>query len=570
MDWNRTEEPRCLVLVALPAVASARVLELLKEVLPEATVQRTDRSALRFSPILPEGSVLVMPDPLGTRPVAEALRILRQRGVRAPVLLLGLEGPPIIESSRDLGTFDAVPLDALDAFALRRSLEVFAVETLKDRFLEEMASRIRSYERLLEAKDDERLRVFEVASALERQLAEKDEALRALEAGQALGISWDDLPVGSDGSAGEGDTGAFLALSQEIQLVLEAQDAAEEEPGAQVVESIEGSALSLGDVLGDDEIPSSQYIPPEMRSDAQAGGADVQHLETQVAELESERSELTQRLGELRKHSVTRERELRRLRKQSIAAGDLARRLETSERMRSEQTRELLRYQQQVDELEERLEHIASLVSIDPSEAGKDPAELLEVLAERLRRFESEHREQQGTIDMLSRTLAVQQVDDTLDNAQSRRNVLQRVDEALRRTAGSNEPLTALMIGIDDPEEIRRVHGTLLYDFMLVQVAQRLQLSLRRHDVLMRYGDEAFLLLTAATLGDARGQASRLRQAVCGTPIELGSRQVDLSIAIAIVPHTQKIRGANELVRRALRLLMEIRKGSLEQIVSGV
>ena len=552
-DKRAGAELRCVLLVDLPSTMAIHVLEVLKGTVPGVTVQRVDRSALRFSTSLPPQSLLMLPDPVGPEKAEVYLERLRQRGVETPALILGVDERPILTSPDTLAPVDSLDLEAFDAFALRRTLMLFESRDLRDRLLDEMVSRLRAYERLLESKDDERLRVLEVAGALERQLAEKDEALRALEGSPRAPA--DDTPVPpfppSDPAA---DSGVWLTeelfgpLSEELE--------------SSPLEADSGSLL-----LDDDEIPSSQYIPPPLEDESTAQD-DLRQMEERLSEAQHERSDLVRRLGELRKHSVNRERELRRLRKQSATAGDLAQRLEASERLRSEQTREMLRYQQRVDELESHLEQVLSLVDHDPEAEPMEPAEMLEGLARRLRSFEVERRAQQGTIDQLSRSLAVQQVDDTLDNAQSRRNVLQRVDEAVQRSMASGEPLTALMIGIDHPDTIRQHHGSVLYDFMLVQVAQRLQLAQRRHDILMRYGDEAFVLLTdSRSAGEAHNHAERLQQAVSATPLELGSQRIDLTIRIAIVPYEASMQGANDLLRRSLRLLMEGGDEAVEQIV---
>ena len=56
----------------------------------------------------------------------------------------------------------------------------------------------------------------------------------------------------------------------------------------------------------------------------------------------------------------------------------------------------------------------------------------------------------------------------------------------------------------------------MLYDYLLVRVAQRLQVALRHRDILLRYGDEAFVLLTDAESGArARPHAERLMRSVC-------------------------------------------------------
>jgi diguanylate cyclase (GGDEF)-like protein len=498
VDWDPPLEMSCIVLVDLPTAMAVRVLEVLKEAAPTVSVQRTNRSALRFSNNLSPGSLLILCDPCGALSAAAYLLRVREWGMSSPALILGMVGVPEVPTNEELEPVDAIALGDLDSLSFRRSLAAPLVAEV-----EMVGSPDGTYGGLV--------------------------GMEALESGA----------VASAGGTADLD--------------------------------LNGSDLVGGFLTDDDEFPSSQFFPAAECQQAENNlEPRVRQLEKRLTVAGQERAVAEARLSDLRKHSVTRERELRRLRAQSATAGDLAQRLEASELLRREQTREMLHYQQQMDDLEERLETILSLslVTSDAESETMEPAEMLEHLGECLRLFESERREQQGTINQLSRSLAVQQVDDALDNAQSRRNVLQRVEEVVRRTLKTNKPLTAMMIAIERPEEVRRRHGSVLYDFMLVQVAQRLQLALRRRDVLMRYGDEAFVLLTSvASAPAAWSHAERLQKAVGVTPLELGAQSFDLRVRIAIVAYHPEMQGANDLLHQALRLLMDAEAEDREQIV---
>jgi diguanylate cyclase (GGDEF)-like protein len=608
-------ELHTVILVDFPAAVTARLTDTVQEVVPDATVQRTRAGGLRFANQLPEGTLLVLPDRLAGEEGIDYLRRLRENGVGAPALVLGEGGEPKLpDAPETLGDVDFLPLDRFTTYALRRSLRLFGGARQRERLLEELSSRLRAYERVLEAKDDERVRVLQVAEALERQLTETEQELQRLEehateqlrrseearSRQTQRISELEETVHRPAAerAPKGPTPWPLGGGAGVPAA-ESEEAGTGK-GGPAVEPDDDETLDFGSL--DDE-PTTLVAPPDdmeaaveaaggVPSDAWSGGvspaggtpsggaevgfADVEsldrgwmrQLEAELEELREERLRQDRELAELRKHRIARERELRRLLSQSAAADDLATRLDDSERIRRTQSREMLGQQQRIAELEEKLEGLAELLDDEAVPENGAQGELIEELRSRLAYFEQLEEEQRDTIQQLSRTLAVQQVDDVLDNAQSRRNALQRVDEALRRAHRSETPLTCMMIGIDRPEAIREEHGPMLYDYLLVQVAQRLQLALRHRDVLLRYGDETFVLLTDADSGDrARSHAERLLHSVCDQPLALGTRQVHPSVSIAILPHQPHLTAADEILHLALGLLEDVRKEGEREIV---
>jgi len=588
-------ELRTVILVDFPAAVTARLTDTVQEVVPDATVQRTRAGGLRFANQLPEGTLLVLPERLAGEEGTDYLRRLRENGIGAPALLLGEDREPELPGDPEsLGDVDFLHLDRFTAYAFGRSLRLFGGARQRERLLEELSSRLRAYERVLEAKDDERVRVLQVAEALERQLTETEQELQRLEE-----------------RASEQLRRSEEARSRHTQRITELEEtvrrpAAERAPKGPTPWPLGGGASTPAEEPGEagagrggsetepdddekldfgslDDEPTTLVAPPddvdatvEAAGGTEVGFADVEsldrgwvrQLETELEELREERLRQDRELAELRKHRIARERELRRLLSQSAAADDLAARLDDSERIRRTQSREMLGQQQRIAELEEKLEGLAELLDEEAVPENGAQGELIEELRSRLAYFEQLGEEQRDTIQQLSRTLAVQQVDDVLDNAQSRRNALQRVDEALRRAHRAEAPLTCMTIGIDRPEAIREEHGPMLFDYLLVQVAQRLQLALRHRDVLLRYGDETFVLLTDADSADrARSHAERLLHSVCDQPLALGPRRVHPSISIAILPNQPHLTGADEVLHLALGLLEDVRKEGEREIV---
>lgn len=226
-----------------------------------------------------------------------------------------------------------------------------------------------------------------------------------------------------------------------------------------------------------------------------------------------------------------------------------------------------MRGRRRIAELEQHLETIDALLHSGAENAPQDPAAMLQQVATRLTDFERIREAQQGTIDKLSHSLAMRQVDDALDDAQARRNVVRRVEESVRRAQRFRSPLICLLLGIDRPEELRAAHGSVSYDFMLVQIAQKLRFTLRQNDVLMRYGTEGFLLIPdAKTLVEARGLGERLFKLICSEPVELGAQRLEASFSVAILSYKEEMNGANGLMRRGKELLAKAQSQGERQV----
>ncbi len=510
------EEVRQVVLIGLSPSIAAHVMEPIRAVAEGAALQVMRPADLGSPQTFPEGTLLVVQDVSADEDGVATLRRLRTGGAAAPAILIvtgdDFEVPDDLHA---LGDLDVIPLSELSRYALRRSLVLLGARASRERLLEEVSGRLRAYERVLASKDEERLRMLDVASALERRLSATEVECQQNEA------AWAERLARADGYVRE--------LEERIA---------------------------------------------ELEGGVDAASADASRRRRQLAlELAFHREESLKKdakLAALNKTSQEQAQELRRLTARQAQLNSLAVRLAASERVRSAQTRELLACNRRNGELESHLETIAALLEAEEGAASRDPEALLAQLAERLTRVERTRSRQQGTIDRLSHSLAVQQVDDTLDDAGSRRNAVRRVDEAVQRARRFDQPLICLMIGIDRTHALRRKHGSASFDFILVQVAHRLQLSLRCGDVVMRYGDGEFLLISdAKTVEAAESHALRLMRTVCAEPLELGGKKLEVSLSVAVLPYHRDMGDAPEVIRRARHCLLEAQARGTRQILVG-
>ncbi len=508
-----------VVLVGLTPSIARHLMSPIRGVTPSAELRMLEPAEIDAS-ALDDETLLIAQDRTLEVNGLEIIRRLRRQGVMTPAILVLTEDDFQCPSDLDrLGNLDVLPLSEISRFALRRSLVLLGSRRDREALIEEVGGKLRAYERLLASRDEERQRVLDVATTLERRLSATEKSFQRTESKMAEKLTR------ADAHAAE--------LEQRIA-------------------ELEGASSAK------DGDPSRTQVAADTQRRRQ--------LELELAFHRDQRIQQDQTLSELRQTCAEQKRKLRQMESQRIQVGDMNTRLQASERVRTAQTQTILVYQQRIKEIEQSLATIGALVQAEDS----NPDSLLEELATRLSQFEAIRSEQQGTIDRLSRSLAEQQIDNALEKRPLRTDIVARVDEAVQRCRRLGTPLNCLMIGIDNALELRSELGSMSYDFMQVQIAQRLQLTLRSSDMVMRYGDGEFVLITdAKTVVSARSHAERLIREVCTTPLKLGDHSREIGISIAILAYDPDIGSAHELLRRAKGALLEAQARGSRQILVG-
>ncbi len=284
--------------------------------------------------------------------------------------------------------------------------------------------------------------------------------------------------------------------------------------------------------------------------------AELAELEARCSRLEKERDEAVAQNALLEDRLKGRATQV----VPTIKRKDLMAHLEASEWLRENQNDELNELQNRLEELEGLFDALATLIVEPGQKRQKDPSAVLRQVASKLSSWEKEKVESQGLITKLSHSLALQQVDDDLDDAASRRNALRRLDEALELARKAGIRLFCLFVELEDQNELREKQGSIAADFLLVQSAQRLRINLRHRDILLRYDTSSFVLLTDADSAQhAYLHAKRLHQALSEEPVELGSKSLHAKVRISIVGTDEKS-SADDLLGKAKDLLKKAKR----------
>lgn len=187
----------------------------------------------------------------------------------------------------------------------------------------------------------------------------------------------------------------------------------------------------------------------------------------------------------------------------------------------------------------------------------------------RLSRYEHDLRRRNEELEEMSAQLAEQNTElerlattDPLTQLVNRRRFFERLEDAVVTTQRYRHPTALIMIDIDNFKRINDSFGHPRGDAVLVEIAERLQHSVRSLDVVGRLGGEELAVLVPNTERDgALELAERLRHAVCDEPFEeVGTVTISAGVATATGSLSQ-------IVSEADRALYEAKNGGRNCVV---
>ena len=147
---------------------------------------------------------------------------------------------------------------------------------------------------------------------------------------------------------------------------------------------------------------------------------------------------------------------------------------------------------------------------------------------------------------------------DPLTGLFNRRVLDDQLRKAFAKAARSHQPLSLLVIDIDNFKEVNDTKGHQSGDAILRKVAHRLVEKLRSFDHVFRYGGEEFVILLSNTpVAVAYQVAERLRK---------GIKQVGVTVSIGVAS-TEEAPSPTDLVARADRAMYDAKKQGRNRVV---
>lgn len=188
-------------------------------------------------------------------------------------------------------------------------------------------------------------------------------------------------------------------------------------------------------------------------------------------------------------------------------------------------------------------------------------AELARLVAERTRELEKSQDE-----------LRTRALKDALTRVWNRGAIMEILDRELEKGLRTGERFVLVLLDLDHFKRINDTYGHAAGDSVLVEAARRLSAAVRPYDAVGRYGGEEFVVLLAAIGPDAAmGRVAALREALRGTPVDIGEGQaltVTASFGVTAFDPQQPA-GAAELLRHADEALYRAKGEGRDRIVSA-
>ena len=191
----------------------------------------------------------------------------------------------------------------------------------------------------------------------------------------------------------------------------------------------------------------------------------------------------------------------------------------------------------------------------DLSIAEKFPYELVDDLI----RIPIEKIELRVRMDILLRmhfytlVLSKETVIDPLTGVYNKRFFYEMLQKEFDNFKRYGRKFSLLFIDIDDFKKVNDRYGHLSGDMVLQEIAKRLQKSVRKSDMVFRFGGEEFVvLLHGANSEKALSIAERIRLEVANKEVKIyGDSKIPVTISCGVATVNESIRDVQELIDKA-------------------
>ncbi|MCL2155879.1 MAG: GGDEF domain-containing protein [Leptospirales bacterium] len=129
---------------------------------------------------------------------------------------------------------------------------------------------------------------------------------------------------------------------------------------------------------------------------------------------------------------------------------------------------------------------------------------------------------------------------DSLTHIFNRRYFMEQAAVQISRTFRLGNDCFISIFDLDHFKSINDKYGHLAGDKVLIEIALRIKKTIRPYDLFGRYGGEEFILLMLdINKENVINSIERIRQAICGTPVEFEGKELPVSASFGIAPITK-------------------------------
>lgn len=140
---------------------------------------------------------------------------------------------------------------------------------------------------------------------------------------------------------------------------------------------------------------------------------------------------------------------------------------------------------------------------------------------------------------------------DALTGLPNRHSFYEHLHYAIRLAEQNDTPFAVVFVDLDGFKPINDALGHAVGDTVLKSVARRLEQSVRKHDIISRYGgDEFVIILTDIRKNEVPSVAHKIISTIA-LPYEAGGKTVSLTSSVGIATYPDSGRTIDELVSHA-------------------
>ena len=178
---------------------------------------------------------------------------------------------------------------------------------------------------------------------------------------------------------------------------------------------------------------------------------------------------------------------------------------------------------------------------------------------------------QKANLERMSRQLERQSMTDDITGLYNHRHILVEIDREVERANRYGRILSGMMIDIDDFKKANDHYGHLAGDALLRDVADVLQRSIRKVDILGRYGgDEFFVILPETDTEASRVVAERIQKNIRQHSFRFKETPLAVTVSIGLLsfPAGRKI-DVETFIEEVDRVMLEAKRLGKDRVLIG-
>lgn len=163
-------------------------------------------------------------------------------------------------------------------------------------------------------------------------------------------------------------------------------------------------------------------------------------------------------------------------------------------------------------------------------------------------------------------------ITDELTKTYNRRYMINRFKELLEVAIRNNQPLSCLMLDVDNFKGYNDSHGHDVGDQVLKYLAKLIQKNSRTGNIIARFGGEEFVVICPnTTLDQATEYAERLRKSISDKPLLLDEELLlYITVSIGLSTKDNLTTEYSEMIRIADQNLYKAKEQGKNQVVSKI